>query len=38
MIKLFEKIVNTLVLVLPSYRNQSVDLLDWFLYEGNIGN
>ena len=27
--------------VLPSYRNQSVDLLsksiDWFLYEGNSG-
>ena len=27
--------------VLPSYRNQSVDLqgksIDWFLYEGNTG-
>ena len=27
--------------VLPSYRNQSIDLLcksiDWFLYEGNTG-
>ena len=27
--------------VLPSYRNQSIDLqsksIDWFLYEGNIG-
>ena len=29
------------MLVLPSYRNQSIDLLyksiDWFLYEGNTG-
>ena len=29
------------VLVLPSYRNQSIDLqsksIDWFLYEGNTG-
>ena len=29
------------VQVLPSYRNQSIDLLcksiDWFLYEGNTG-
>ena len=28
--------------VLPSYRNQSIDLhnklIDWFLYEGNTGN
>ena len=31
-----------LVLVLPSYRNQSTDLLcksvDWFLYESNTGS
>ena len=30
-----------LVPVLPSYRNQSIDLhsksIDWFLYEGNTG-
>ena len=30
------------MLVLPLYRNQSIDLqrksIDWFLYEGNIGN
>ena len=23
--------------VLPSYKNQSLDLLNWFLYEGNTG-
>ena len=41
-----EKITGTFYLthqvpVLPSYRNQSIDLLcesiDWFLYEGNTG-
>ena len=35
-------LINLLNPVLPSYRNQSIDLLckslDWFLYEGNTGN
>ena len=37
--KLVRTFLNHLVLVLLSYRNQSIDLLcksvDWFLYEGN---
>ena len=40
--RLFECKLTHYMPVLPSYRNQSIDLMwksiDWFLYEGNTGN
>ena len=37
----YRGVFNPLMPVLPSYRNQSIDLhsksIDWFLYEGNTG-
>ena len=35
------RFLNPLSVMLPSYKNQSIDLhsksIDWFLYEGNTG-
>ena len=38
---MFDRVLTHKMLVLPSYRNQSIDFqikaLDWFLSEGNTG-